>query len=186
MKYLQNTFLFRAFKQNKFIFCFILTFIFFQQYFYSKKNSSFPWYVWIMYSYPNYEPDTLTQLEIYIDNKRLNLAKIPIWQEAVLVNTFKKYYELQQTNYHESFKQLVDERSNELKIVSKNYIENTICNQKEEAEKYKNWILAYMEKYVVQKKIHQIEYKEVHYKQTQKQFTKAGNSKLLLTIKHAN
>ncbi len=186
MKYLQNTFLFRAFKQNKWIGCFILLFIFFQQYFYSKKNSSFPWYVWIMYSYPNYEPDTLTQLEIYIDNERLNLAKIPIWQEAVLVNTFKKYYELQQTNYHEPLKQLVEERSNEIKIFSKNYMEQAICNQKKEAEKYKNWILTYMEKYVVHKKIHRIDYKEVSYKQAQTQFTKAGNPRLLLTIKYVH
>ncbi len=182
MDKLKNLYLIRLFKENKIVFCFVLLFIFFQQYFYLKDNSTFPWFVWSMYSHEEYYPEMAKQTELFINGKRFDISSIPIWQEATVMHTFEKYIQIKKNNYIDPMKSIVIKRISNLSSFSQNYISSQIENKKTAVIRYPVWILSYLEKYVYKDKIKTIEFKEVKYNYRDNIFTKSDSSQTLLKI----
>ena len=129
-----NWYLVRLFRNNKIMFCFVMLFIFFQQYFYLKDNSTLPWFVWSMYSHKEYLPDTVTQTELFINNKRVDITSMPIWQEATIMHTFDKYIQLKNNDFIDPMKEVVNKRISHLPAAFQEYIVGQIEVKKTAAE----------------------------------------------------
>ncbi|MCB0508587.1 MAG: hypothetical protein KDD21_09825 [Bacteroidetes bacterium] len=183
MNKLQQTYFFRLFKENKWLFVFVLLFIVCQHFFYLKKNNCFPWYVWNMYSYPEYKPDTLTQVEFYIDGERLNLAKIPIWQEATIQHTFNTYFHLYQHQYIDNQEKEMEKIRSYIPISSKEYWIKAIANDSINTKQFPTWFINYLEQQIVHHKINEVTVKTVAYKYTPPTFSKTQKSSTLITFK---
>lgn len=181
---LKELYLIRLFRQNKFLFTAVCIFIFFQHFFYIKDNGSFPWFVWSMYSYKEPLPQTVIQTEIYVNGKRLNISKIPIWQEATLTHTFQKYHELEQTEFIDPLDTIVKKRTNSLPPFVYSYAAGKICNHYDEAKNYPLWLTNYISRQITCKPVHLLEVKEMHYQYTGGKFIQSDSGTTLLQIKN--
>ena len=168
-------YLVRLYLQHKLLFSFVLLFIAFQIYFNNKRIHSFPFFVWDMYSRVQTLPDTLTQTELYIDGKRLDITQLSIWEEASILNTYKMYNWMRMNNYYDPMDEVVKNRTIFLPKSVYSFVSYKICNQLKETETYPIWLHQYLEK-TTHKKIKKIELKEVQYKYTNQQFRSLNNS----------
>ena len=181
MNTLNNLYLVRLFRQNKILFVFILLFIFFQLYFNQKRIHSFPWFVWDMYSRTETLPDTITQTEVFIDGKRLDVTKIPIWQEATILHTYKMYNWQKMNNYNDPMNDAVKERTRYFPEQAYHFVAYKINNHQDEAERYPDWLQQYLEN-VLHQKIKSVELKDVQYKFENGKFNDIHNSWTVLKI----
>ena len=86
-----NLYIIRVFKKSKGIFVFVILFAIMQYHFFSKREYTFPWFTWDMYSKVEQYPDTVAQTELFVNNQRIDITSIPIWQEETITHTFKMY-----------------------------------------------------------------------------------------------
>lgn len=142
-----NLYLVRLFQSNKFLFAFVIVFIFFQLYFNQKRIHSFPWFVWDMYSRPSVVPKENSQFVLVFDNKIFNHTKLPYWKEEVIFKTIKMYNWQIQNNYNDPMRSAVQHRTKYFNKQIEKYAENQILNHKKNYEyAYKNWLLNYIKK----------------------------------------
>ncbi|MDB5226160.1 MAG: hypothetical protein JWN78_353 [Bacteroidota bacterium] len=159
----KNWYLVRLFRQNKILFIFVLLFIFFQLYFNQKRIHSFPWFVWDMYSREESMPDTVTQTEVFIDGKRLDVTHIPIWQEATILHTYKMYNWQKMNGDNDPINDEVKKRTRYFPERVYHFVAYKINNHPEESQQYPAWLKNYLEKRLHQK-INHVELKDVQYK----------------------
>jgi len=178
---LKKLYLVRLFRQNKIMFIFVLIFIFFQGLFNYKKAHSFPWYVWDMYSRPQTIADTITQTEIFIDNKRMDITSIPIWQEATILNTYKMYNWMRMNNYNDPMQEVVKNRTIYFSEKTRSFIAYKINNHKEETIQYPRWLLHYLET-ITDKEIREVALRDVQYKLENNAYVPIDNSWEVLKI----
>jgi hypothetical protein len=179
MQKIKELYLFRLFRQNKFLFAFVLLFIFFQQFFYLKGNSTFPWFHWSMYSYPAYQPESVTQIEYFINGKRLNLTTLPIWQEATISHTFEKYHQLEQNGFRDPMDTIVRKRTSILPSELYPYIAYCINNHPEDAKRYPYWLKTYLKEQVIHESVQNLEIKKVTYRYQDAKFQAADSGTIL-------
>jgi hypothetical protein len=172
---LQNWYLIRLYKQNKMLFSFVILFIVFQIYFNNKRIHSFPFFVWDMYSRTQTLPDTLTQTEVFIDGKRLDITQLPIWEESCILNTYKMYNWMRMNNNFDPMDEVVINRTKYFPKSVYSFVSYKICNQSTEAEKYTDWLHHYLEQ-ILHKKIKIVEIKDVQYKYLNNHFQPLNNS----------
>lgn len=115
-----------------------------------------------MYSKVENLPDTLLQREVFIDGKRLDVTKIPIWQEAVVLHSLSMYNWQAQNDFHDPLHELVVLRTKHLPASFQSFVAYKVENHREELATYPDWILQYLQK-ITHQKIHHVEYKEAHY-----------------------
>ncbi len=180
---LKDLYLIRLFRQNKFLFGCVILFIFFQQYLYMKDNSSFPWFVWSMYSYREQLPQTVNQHEFYVNGKRLDITRIPIWQEATITHTFQKYRELQLSGFIDPLDALVKKRTTSLPPLVYTYASEKICNHSDDVKKYPDWLTNYISRQITCKPLYLLEIKEMHYQYAAGKFIQTDSGTTLLSIK---
>lgn len=181
MDKLQNLYLVRLFRQNKILFVFVMLFIFFQGYFNQKRMHSFPWFVWDMYSRTETLPDTLTQSEVFIDGKRLDVTNIPIWQEATILHTYKMYNWQRMNNYNDPMDAVVKERTRLFPERIYSFVAYKINNHPEESKNYPMWLHRYMET-ILKKKIKSVEIRDAQYKLQGTKFIDIHNSWSVLKV----
>jgi len=170
-----NWYLVRLYKPNKVLFTFVTLFIAFQIYFNNKRIHSFPFFVWDMYSHTQSLPDTLTQTEVFIDNKRIDITQLSIWEELSVLNTYKTYNRLHRNNYYDPIDEVVRNRTKYFPEPVYSYVSNKVCNQRHETEKYAKWLHLYLEQ-ILHKKIKTIELKDVQYLYINNHFQPINNS----------
>lgn len=183
MKKFQNLYLIRLFRQNKILFSFVVLFIFFQLLFNQKRIHSFPWFVWDMYSRVETLPDTITQTEVLIDGERLDVTKIPIWQEATILHTYKMYNWQKINDYNDPMNEAVKSRTAIFPDNIYSYVAYKINNQKEEIEQYPTWLKSYLEK-ILHKKINVVELRDVQYIYKNEKFIDINNNWSVLKIEN--
>ncbi len=181
---LKDLYLIRLFRQNKILFTVVMLFMFMQQYLYLKDNSSFPWFVWSMYSYREQLPKVVSQNEFYIDGKRLDITQIPIWQEATITHTFQKYHELLQNTFKDPLEEVVKKRTNSFPPCVYSYTDEKICNHYNEVKRYPSWLTNYISRQITHRPILRLEVKEMHYQYTSGQFIPTDTGKTLLMFKN--
>ena len=181
MNRFQNVYLVRLFRQNKMLFYFILIFVFFQAYFNQKRIHSFPWFVWDMYSRTQAMPDTITQTEIFIDGERLDITKIPIWEELSILNTYKMYNWQRINNYNDPMNEAVLSRTKIFPEQVYSFVAYKINNHSDEAATYPAWLKEYLEK-ILHRKIKTVELRDVQYKCENGEFKEIHNSWSVLKI----
>ena len=182
MKGFENLYLVRLFRQNKLLFLFVFLFICGQQYFCYKDNSTFPWFVWSMYSHDEYLPKTAAQTEVFIDGKRLDISSIPIWQEATIIHTFNKYLQVKNNLYIDPLDEVVKKRTANCSPAWRQYIASCVENHQTNTDKYPVWIKQYLETNVVKHSIHRIEFREVQYTYENSLFKQTDSARTLLKI----
>ena len=74
--------------------------------------------------------DTITQTEIFIDNKRMDITSIPIWQEATILNTYKMYNWMRMNNYNDPMQEVVKNRTKYFSEKTRSFIAYKINNHK--------------------------------------------------------
>ena len=178
-----NWFVVRLLQQNKLLFCFVLFFSFFQIFFEYKRIHSFPWIIWDMYSRVETIPDTIIETEIFIDGKILDVTKIPIWQEATILHTYKMYNWQKLNEDHDPMNEVVRHRTSYFPKRIYHYVAYKINNHKEETEKYPVWLLNYLEK-ISHKKIKNVALKDVQYKYQNGKFRSINSFWTVLKIEN--
>lgn len=181
MNRFQHLYLVRLFRQNKLLFCFVLLFICFQLYFNQKRIHSFPWFVWDMYSRVETMPDTITQTEVFIDGERLDVTKIPIWEEVSVLHTYKMYNWMRINNYNDPMNEVVKNRTKYFPEPVFHFVAYKINNHKDETETYPAWLKQYLEK-ILYKNIKTVELRDVQYKCENGKFRDIHNSWTVLKI----
>ena len=157
-----NLYIVRVLKKSKGIFIFVIFFIVMQAYFFAKREYTFPWFSWDMYSKVEQYPDTVAQTELYVNNQRVDITSIPIWQEETVTHTFKLYNWLLMNDYNDPMNELVIKRTSHLPKKLYPFVAYKINNHKEEIEQYPTWFKQYMEKRL-NVKINTVEFKTVRY-----------------------
>ncbi|MEN9447561.1 MAG: hypothetical protein RJA25_851 [Bacteroidota bacterium] len=170
-----NWYLVRLFRSHKILFAFVMLFIFFQIIFNNKRVHSFPFFVWDMYSRTQTLPDTLTQTEVFIDGARLDITKIPIWEELGIIHTYQMYNWMRMNDYNDPMDDVVKNRTHYFPQKIYSYVAYKINNHKEETSTYPAWLHQYLEK-ILHKKITTVELKDVQYKYKDNQFKSINNS----------
>ncbi len=181
MNKFENLYPVRLFRNNKILFVFVMLFICFQIYFNNKRIHSFPWFVWDMYSRTETLPDTITQTEVFIDGERLDVTKIPIWEEATVLHTYKMYNWLKMNNYNDPMDEVVRNRTHYFPKHVYSFVAYKIENQKYEAETYPLWLKDYLQ-HILNKKIKTLEIRDVQYKYENGMFKNIHNSWPVLKI----
>lgn len=180
----RDLYLIRLFRQNKFLFTGVMLFILIQQYLYMKDNSSFPWFVWSMYSHKEQLPAAVSQNEFYINGKRLDITRIPIWQEATITHTFQKYNELQQTGFKDPLDAVVKKRTGSFPPFVYSYAAEKIINGSDEVKRYPVWLKNYISHQITRNPIQQLKVKEMHYQYSNGKFIQTDTGKTLLILKN--
>ncbi len=183
MKKIQGLYLIRLFRQNKILFVFVMLFIIFQVTFNNKRIHTFPWYVWDMYSRTETLPDTLTQTEVFIDGRRLDVTQIPIWQEATILHTYKMYNWQRVNGFNDPMNDVVKSRTNIFPKEIYSFVAYKINNRKEESEQYPIWLKSYLEK-ILHKKINSVELRDVQYQYKDGKFIDIKNNWSVLKIEN--
>lgn len=178
---MKKWYLFRLYRQNKFLFVAVVLFIFFQGYFNVKRVHSFPWFVWDMYSRIETLPDTITQTELFIDGSRLDITSIPIWEESTVLNTYKMYHWMRKNNYQDPMNEVVKNRTSFLPKKIYSFVAYKINNQKNETETYPQWLKSYLEN-ILNRKINNLELRDVQYQYDNGKFRATQNSWTVLKI----
>ncbi|MFN8259868.1 MAG: hypothetical protein U0X41_02905 [Chitinophagales bacterium] len=181
MNRFQNLYLVRVFRQNKILFAFILLFIGFQIYFNNKRIHSFPFFVWDMYSRPATLPDTLTQTEVFVDGKRLDVTKLPIWEELSILHTYKMYNWQRINDYNDPMDEVVRLRTKYFPERIYSFAAWKINNHASEAATYPAWLKQYLEK-TLDRKIKSVELRDVQYKYENGHFRAIHNSWTVLKV----
>lgn len=135
-----------------------------------------------MYSHKEYMPDTMTQTELFINNMRVDITSIPIWQEATIMHTFDKYIELKNNDFTDPVDKVVKKRVSHLSANLQQYISVQIEVKKTDAEKYPEWLINYLRTEVIKANIQTIEFKETLYRFNKNTFRKTDSTKTLLKI----
>jgi hypothetical protein len=135
-----------------------------------------------MYSRVETLPDTLVQTEIFIDEQRLDVTRLPIWKEATVLHTYKMYNWQKMNNDNDPMDALVKERTRFFPQKVYYYAAYKINNHGEENNRYPQWLKKYLEKQLG-KKIATVELKDVQYKYANGQFMPL-NSWTVLKIDH--
>lgn len=180
---IHHLYLIRVFRKSKWLFTAILLFICFQTYFFLKREYSFPFFVWDMYSRTEQVTDTLVRNEIYIDDTLLNTIRFSIWQDAVLTNTFKAYWNLHENGNQDAVHELVSRRTSAFSSALQKKISDNIENNKSDIAQFPDWIYGYIED-TRKQPFSSITYTESVYVLDRKKYkyTKA-DSKVLFSIK---
>lgn len=182
MEFIKQTYLVRLFKQNKFLFVLVIGFIFFQQFLYLKDNSSFPWFVWAMYSHTEYVSEEKQQQEIFVNNERIDVTAFPIWKEETLLHTVKKYYQLQQNNWKDPLTEKVIKRTQRLPTFVQKYFIEHLTNNESNTALFPAWIKQYLETKLLYYPVKSIELHEATYTIQKNQFIPKDTSKVLLKL----
>lgn len=176
---INNLYLIRVFKKSKWLFTAILLFICFQTYFFIKREYSFPFFVWDMYSRTEQVTDTIVRNEIYIDDTLLNTTRLSIWQDAVLTNTFKAYWVLHENGNQDPVHGLVSRRTAAFSSAWQEKISYNIENNKCDIAKFPGWIFGYIQE-ITHNQIQEISFEESTYLYNRETttYTKTGNKVL--------
>jgi len=136
----------RVFKKSKGIFAFVVFFTLMQSYFFSKREYTFPWFTWDMYSKVEQYPDTVMQTELFVNNQRIDITSIPIWQEETIARTFRMYNWMLMNDYNDPINDMVKERTKHFSPKVYSYVAYKINNHKEEILTYPDWFKNYIHK----------------------------------------
>jgi hypothetical protein len=158
----QSLYFIRVFKKSKGIFVFVVLFAIMQYHFFAKREYTFPWFTWDMYSKVEQYPDTVAQTELFVNNQRIDITSIPIWQEETITHTFKMYNWQLMNDYNDPIDEMVKERTKHFPKKVYSYVAYKINNHKEETKQYPAWFKQYLEKRL-SLKINTIEFKAVRY-----------------------
>lgn len=139
-----NLYIVRVFKKSKGIFVFVIFFALMQSYFFYKREYTFPWFTWDMYSKIEQYPDTVIQTELFVNNKRIDITSIPIWQEETISRTFKMYNWMLMNNYNDPINEMVKRRTQYFPPSVYSFVAYKINNHKEEIVTYPNWFRNYI------------------------------------------
>lgn len=169
---IKELYLFRLFRSNKYLFFGVVLFICFQQYFYLKGNSTFPWFHWSMYSYPSKKPKILTQTEFYVNGQQLNLVALPIWQEATLLHTFNKYQEITENQGTDPLEKIIRKRTKGLPPELYSFGVNKLTNNTIQTNLYPKWLKNYLQIQVICQPVKSIDIRKVSYNYQEDKFTK--------------
>jgi hypothetical protein len=180
---IHNLYLIRVFRKSKRLFSAILLFIIFQTYFFLKREYSFPFFIWDMYSRTEQVSDTLVRNEIYLDDTLLNTTRLPIWQDAVLTNTFKAYWNLHENGNQDPVHDLVSRRTSAFSFAWQKKIGYNIENNKADMAQFPHWIYGYV-CHIRKQPFSTIAYTKSIYILDRKTYTfTKTNSKVLFSIK---
>ncbi|MCC6582399.1 MAG: hypothetical protein IT271_01730 [Chitinophagales bacterium] len=114
-------------------------------------------------------PDTIIQTEVFIDGERLDVTKIPIWEELSILNTYKMYNRQRINNYNDPINEAVLSRTKIFPEQVYAFVAYKINNHSDEAATYPAWLKEYLEK-ILHKKIKTVELRDVQYKWENGQF----------------
>ena len=160
--FFSNLYIIRIFKKSKGIFVFVILSAIMQYHFFSKREYTFPWFTWDMYSKVEQYPDTIAQTEFFINNERVDITSIPIWQEETMTHTFKMYNWMLMNDYNDPMNELVKKRTAHFPQKAYSFVAYKINNQKEEIVTYPEWFKQYLQNRLG-KNINLIEVKTVKY-----------------------
>lgn len=182
MFHTNQLYLARVFRKSKLLFIAIVLFIIFQSYFFLKREYSFPFYVWDMYSRVEGVSDTLVRNELLVDHQLLNTTQLTIWQDALLANSFKEYLVLKRNKNQDPVNGLILQRTDKLPKNIRTRICKNIENDAVAVFQFPGWIFGYIQE-ITHNHIQEISFEESTYLYNRETtaYTKTG-SKLLFEI----